>query len=366
MQSFILSLLLIGGPIQDRILVEYPNGRIDFPKIQVPYSEHPDTYKSDFAQSEAVQYLTELRLVIKKLNYPDWFVYQLIHETGKAFYGEENVNLNTLFSWYMLNQLGFDALLTKTDGWYGLYIKSKQQAQNSAIIDGNIYTGLNTAIKPDSVIWSESVNKRLFDFDIMELPESDIWLEHTYSYLFKDSLAIYQHLHPFSSFYFLRAYPYIKDPRHYFEYGLRSDSDDYLNLLKGLVEGYSEFQKLDFLFKFQHRNNFFIKKEEIEDGERARAFPGEIINDGKGTLFSLSCLFYSTLVELTDFRIYVLQVGEQVDQVILGIEINKDRSLQTSSLPDDLIICDFRYNGTRRLTDYIENLKVLWVHPFIK
>lgn len=278
---------------------------------------------------DVVQQIIE---ITKKRDLNDWFTYQLVRKAAGMIIPKSNDYLGyTTVKWFLMNQLGYNAVLALSEKGVLLYIKSDDPIFNipTKLINGAQFICLNYhdynySIENliDQTIVSEFKNiSKSFTFNISKIPESNpqhyIEKELAFEYAHQEE-KIKVRIDSTVRDYFIN-YP-VTEYYNQFNIPLSRDTKESLiHSLKEKIEGMSKKKGVEYIMYFT-RNAFIFEKDSDFFGREKRLSPEETLLYSKSDCEDRSALFYALVKEIYQLPMIVV---EYEDHITVAVKFDK-------------------------------------------
>lgn len=291
------------------------------------------TFSREIEQKDHSGLIKSLGQYHAKHHPDDWLFYQLIRKTAQQISPKaSNYIRYTLYKWYLLQQLGYDAILTVSPSHILLYVQSDEHIYNipSRLTRGKQYVCLNFHDYPGLDLEKEKLEEvpipsppaaKGFSYKVTQLPQ---FASNTYEE--KDiRFRYYQSEYQFT----LRLNPQVKnifanypvvDYEYYFNIPMSKET--YGSLIPALqknIEGMSMRNGIDYLMRFTRYA--FLYKPDIEVfGNEKRLSPEQTLLYDQSDCDDRAALFFFLVKELYDIPMLVLVYPHHVT---IAVQLDK-------------------------------------------
>lgn len=263
----------------------------------------------------------------------DWLFYQLIRKTAQQISPKAvNYPRYTLYKWYLLQQTGYDAILTIAPGRVLFYVQSDEHIYNipNRISRGKQYVCLNFHDYPgldmekekfEEVLLPSTEYAKGFSYKVTQLPSFD-----SSSYEEKDiRFRYYQSEYKFK----VKLNPQVKsifanypvvDYEYYFNIPMSHET--YGSLIPALrknIEGMNMRSGVDYLMRFT-RYAFLFKPDTEVFGDEKRLSPEQTLLYDQSDCDDRAALFFYLVKELYDVPMLVLTYPQHVT---IAVQLDK-------------------------------------------
>jgi hypothetical protein len=299
--------------------------------------------------SGIINYITEL---INTHNLHDWGVYLITNKISSSIYPDKE-NEKNLFTWYILNQLGYNSNLGYTESGTGVLIASDAKIRGVPYYQkngsGRMYS-INTEGTPlqgniQIFRGEEKSSKKIFSFNLNKIPlltdqieEKEIEFSHNkVNYRIKVRYSLNQ-------IDMLKNYPMVDLP-YYFEWaGSNEFNKSIEEALLPILKGKTELEAAGILLSFTQAATKYMTDDE-QFGKERILLPEESFFFGKSDCEDRSILFSYLVNKFLGLKVVGVNYKDHLATAVKFTENVKGTSYKFEG--EDYVICDPTYIGAR-------------------
>jgi len=304
-------------------------------RIEIPLSYDKESIiavREKLNKAGANEIAQNIKEISEKRELCDWFTYQLIRQAANSMIPKSTDYLGyTTAKWYMMNQLGLNAVLALSKNGVLLYIRSDDQIYNvpTKQINDKQYVCLNyhdynyatEKIIEQTLISEPNESSKSFSFNISRLPESNPkhYMEKELIFEYANQEEKIKIRVDSSLRNYLTNYP-VTEYQNQFNIPLSIETKHTLiSSLKEKTEGLSLKKGVEYLMYFT-RNAFGFEKDSEYFGREKRLSPEETLLYNKSDCEDRAALFYALVKEIYHLPMIVI---EYQDHITVAVKFDK-------------------------------------------
>lgn len=271
--------------------------------------------------------LDDLQHKKTQLGLNDWLYYDLMHQSVQLIFANKTKSEQTLLSWFLLSQAGFDTRLTYLDDQAFVYVYTQDEVFEVPMIEdnGRIFVNISSihlGIKSQPALYllnyAPNSNGKPFRFYLNQLPllEQQISKKSLSFQYGKETIRLDLELDQ-NIVKLMETYPFISE-REYLEVPLSNTvSNSLFPQLKNLIKDKSVQEAIELLVCFT-RSSFEYKEDKEHFGKSKPMIADEVFHYRYSDCEDRSALFYCLVKELLNLPMIIVAFP---DHLTIGVAL---------------------------------------------